>query len=161
LWTSNRLETKKEDLQGLEIAIMPWWMNQLKNDKSVAVSSVANLPKEAGVEKGIIQNQGIGALVDVPMSFAGNIVGFLGLSMATENRNWSEEEIGLLRLTGQLFTNALQRKQTEEDMKRNIEDLEQFSRLSVGREKKMISLKKEINDLKTKLGEEEKYSIIE
>ena len=158
LWSSHKLKMKKEDLQGLSVTNMPWWMDQLKNDQPVAVSSVANLPKEAEVEKGIIQSQGIGALVDVPLNFGEKIIGFLGLSVAKENRLWSKEEISLLRLTGQLFTNTLKRKHAEEEVNQKLKELEKFNRFSNGRENQMIKLKKEINDLRTQLGREKIYN---
>jgi PAS domain S-box-containing protein len=52
------------------------------------------------------------------------------------------------------------RKHMEEDLKRNVEELEQFSKLAIGREIKMIQLKEEINELRGQLGQGEKYEIV-
>jgi hypothetical protein len=49
----------------------------------------------------------------------------------------------------------------EEDLKRNVAELEQFSKLAFGRELKMIQLKEEINELMGQLGHGEKYEIVE
>jgi ribosome assembly protein YihI (activator of Der GTPase) len=49
----------------------------------------------------------------------------------------------------------------EEEVKRNVEELEQFSKLAIGREIKMIQLKEEINELLDQLGQGEKYEIVE
>jgi hypothetical protein len=46
-------------------------------------------------------------------------------------------------------------------MKQNVEELEQFSKLAIGREVKMIQLKEEINELLGQLGQGEKYEIVE
>lgn len=54
-----------------------------------------------------------------------------------------------------------ERKQAEESLKQKIEELEQFNDLTVGRELKMISLKKEVNLLLERLNEKEKYKIVE
>jgi PAS domain S-box-containing protein len=51
------------------------------------------------------------------------------------------------------------RKQAEEEVK-ELAELEQFSKLAVGREKIMIELKKEINELLRRLDEPEKYKIV-
>jgi hypothetical protein len=48
----------------------------------------------------------------------------------------------------------------EDEMKRNVEELEQFSKLAIGREIKMIQLKEEINELRDKVGQGEKYEIV-
>jgi PAS domain S-box-containing protein len=54
-----------------------------------------------------------------------------------------------------------ERKHMEEDLKRNVEELEQFSKLAFGREIKMIKLKQEINELRGQLGQGEKYEIVQ
>ncbi len=53
-----------------------------------------------------------------------------------------------------------ERKHMEEDLKRNVEELEQFSKVAIGRENKMIQLKEEINELRGQLDQGEKYKII-
>ena len=54
-----------------------------------------------------------------------------------------------------------ERKNMEEDLKRKMEELEQFSKLAIGRELKMIRLKQEINKLRAQLGHETKYEIVQ
>jgi PAS domain S-box-containing protein len=54
-----------------------------------------------------------------------------------------------------------ERKNTERDLKQKIDDLERFNKLTVGREMKMIELKKEINALLLKYGQTEKYKVVE
>ncbi len=53
-----------------------------------------------------------------------------------------------------------ERKHIEGELKRNVEELEQFSKLAIGREKKMIQLKQEINELLGQLDQGEKYEIV-
>ena len=54
-----------------------------------------------------------------------------------------------------------ERKHMEADLKRNVAELEQFSKLAFGREIKMIQLKQEINELRSQLGQDEKYEIVQ
>ena len=54
-----------------------------------------------------------------------------------------------------------ERKNMETDLRRNVEELQLFNRLAIGREIKMIELKKEINKLLGQLGQGEKYEIVE
>jgi PAS domain S-box-containing protein len=51
------------------------------------------------------------------------------------------------------------RKQAEKEIK-ELEEFEKFSKLAVGREKIMIELKEEINELLRRLNEPEKYKIV-
>ena len=52
-------------------------------------------------------------------------------------------------------------REKERALKEKIDELERINDLSVGRELKMIDLKKEVNQLLLRLGEEEKYKIVE
>lgn len=58
------------------------------------------------------------------------------------------------------FIDITERKKTEEDLRRKMEELERFSRMAIGREKEMIRLKDEVNSLLTELGREAKYKIV-
>ena len=51
------------------------------------------------------------------------------------------------------------RKKVENEIKRKVDELERFNRLMVGREIKMIGLKKEVNELLEKLSFPGKYKI--
>jgi PAS domain S-box-containing protein len=54
-----------------------------------------------------------------------------------------------------------ERKHMEEDLRRNLEELERFNKLAIGREIKMIQLKQEINELMSQMGHGEKYKIVQ
>jgi len=51
-------------------------------------------------------------------------------------------------------------KRMEADLRRNVEELERFNRLAIGRELKMIQLKEEINQLLRLLNQDQKYKIV-
>ncbi len=53
-----------------------------------------------------------------------------------------------------------ERKRAEEKLHENIDELERFSKLAVGREDRMIELKEEINEMLRGLGQPEKYKIV-
>jgi PAS domain S-box-containing protein len=53
-----------------------------------------------------------------------------------------------------------ERKRAEEELRRNVEALERFSKMAVGREQRMIELKKEINAMMQVLGKKQKYKIV-
>ena len=53
-----------------------------------------------------------------------------------------------------------ERKQAEEALQRAYEELERFNRVTLGRELRMIELKKEINTLLNAAGQPAKYRIV-
>ena len=52
-----------------------------------------------------------------------------------------------------------EQKHMEEKLRLNVEELERFNKLAIGREIKMIQLKEEINDLLGELNQDQKYKI--
>jgi len=126
LWTRPVLATRRENLQGLEVAAMPWWMNQIFRGREVVVPSVARLPAEAAVEKRIIQSQKVAAVVDVPMMLHGTAVGFIGMNSAREGHIWRLEDTNLLHTLAQVMTSALQRQAAEQELRHHRERLEEL-----------------------------------
>jgi PAS domain S-box-containing protein len=54
-----------------------------------------------------------------------------------------------------------ERKEAEEALLKKMDELERFQRLTVGRELRMIELKKEVNHLLQQTGQQEKYRIVD
>jgi len=48
----------------------------------------------------------------------------------------------------------------EEELRRNLDELERFNKLAIGRELKMIQLKQEVNEFMNQLGQAAKYKIV-
>lgn len=55
------------------------------------------------------------------------------------------------------FNDITERKKNENDLITQLNEINRFNRLMIGREEKMIELKKEINELLKELGREKKY----
>lgn len=53
-----------------------------------------------------------------------------------------------------------ERKWAEEELRRNVEEMERFNKLAIGREIKMIQLKEEINELLRQLNQDKRYKIV-
>jgi PAS domain S-box-containing protein len=60
-----------------------------------------------------------------------------------------------------VFLDITLRKQAEQALLAKIDELERFQKITIGREITMVELKKEVNRLLNKMGEDNKYRIIE
>lgn len=64
------------------------------------------------------------------------------------------------RITGTI-ADITERKRAEESLRENLDELEKFNQVAIGRELRMIGLKQEINDLLQDSGKDLKYEIVE
>ncbi|EOC99254.1 SpoIIE family protein phosphatase [Caldisalinibacter kiritimatiensis] len=108
-WCKEGIEPQKDMLQDLPSQTFPWWMSKLNNFEHINIKSVDNMPKGAATEKEILKEQDIQSVLVVPISCEGKLLGFFGLDSVTEERQWSEDIISLLKITGQIFGNAIDR----------------------------------------------------
>jgi PAS domain S-box-containing protein len=60
---------------------------------------------------------------------------------------------------GIVFADITERKRVEEALAQRVEELERFHRLAVGRELRMIELKRQVNELSEQLGKEPPYDL--
>jgi methyl-accepting chemotaxis protein len=117
----------------------------------------------------LIARGDLDALVDKSSS---NEIGVLGQHLDAMRTSIKQlfEELSESKERLEEYSRTLEQKVEErtqelawsvEQLERNVKELEQFSKLAVGREIKMIQLKKEINELLCQLGQVEKYEIVE
>jgi PAS domain S-box-containing protein len=91
---------------------------------------------------------------------AGSVIGHMGV-MDDKQMIYPEEIESLLGIFAVRAGSELERIRVDRILQQNLDKLQKFHRLAVGRELKMIELKHEINELLTKLGREDKYGIPE
>ncbi|MGD9008818.1 MAG: transporter substrate-binding domain-containing protein, partial [Desulfobacteraceae bacterium] len=158
-WFSDQLKSKMEDFRQLDAATMPWWVRRLKRNEVIAVPSIAKLPDQAAVEKELLLSAGINAIVSIPMSMGGEIIGFMGVASVQDERHWSSDEITLLQAMGQIFTNALQRKQAEQALQCSYDELEQrVAERTADLAEANLSLQQQIAERKRMEAEKEKLA---
>ncbi len=121
-WCAKGIHPQKDSLQDLPLDIFPWWMEYMNKFEHLYIPSVVGLPKEAVVEKKILQEQDILSLVVVPMISRGKLYGFMGFDSVHEHTKWSDDSIALLRMVGEIFVNALERKKTEIALNKKTND---------------------------------------
>jgi hypothetical protein len=71
----------------------------------------------------------------------------------------SELRLGERRLFTGIVRDISEQKRAEQKLHATLDELERFNRAAVGRELKMIELKREINDLLHECGREQRYRI--
>jgi PAS domain S-box-containing protein len=113
-WCRAGIEPQIDKLHGVSIDSTPWWTEKLNRFETIHIPRVADLPAEARVEKTLLERQSIQSLVVMPMIYRGRLSGFLGFDSVRMEKSWPEQDIILLKMVGEIFVNALERRWIEE-----------------------------------------------
>jgi two-component sensor histidine kinase len=123
-WCAAGIESHIDRLQGYAVEDFGYSMARMKRGEVFHVPRVADLPATADREKKEFEQEGIKTLVNVPIMAKGEMIGFLGVDAVHNHLVWSDDDRRLLRLIGEIFANALDRRSTEERLRISLNEKE-------------------------------------
>ncbi len=112
----------KDYYKNINLDSVPLYAGKIRNLEIINITSLNEWPavKE---EKEIIVAHGIKSFLAIPMCIGHNLIGIFGLISEKEEKNWKESDVMLLKMLGEIFANVLERKRTEEKIKRSEQRL--------------------------------------
>ena len=124
-WCSDGVTSLRGVLDRIETSQIPWGQDKLRRLEAIHIPSVAALPPEASVDQRLLEDCGSKSLVVVPMSCGGVLYGFLGFDSVHVEKTWDQNAIRLLRVVGEIFTHALERRRAARELQRARDALEE------------------------------------
>ena len=110
--------------------ISPWMTAQALAGRTIIYSSPEELPQEARKLREYLKVYGPTAQVMLPFEIGGVIVGGLTCGRFRGPRDWHPKEVRRLRVVGQIFANALDRKRTDLEVRKIQDEVTLASRRS-------------------------------
>lgn len=105
---------------------LPWYARTIHEGKVFRASRLPDdLPAEAALERVYCIRVGLKSHVMIPLKVMGSVVGAIGFGSFREYRDWPDDLIQRLRLVGEILTNALARKQSDEALQAREQSLRQ------------------------------------
>ena len=101
-WTAGNAESEIENLKNLPSDLFPWWMKKLKNNETIVIEDIEEIPPEGNNEKEMLKDQSIKSLLVIPL-FKDSLKGFIGFDDIKSKRNWNYADIDLLNAIGNLI----------------------------------------------------------
>lgn len=102
----------------------PWTVQKVLDGETVTISKMIDLPPEAGRDRENFRAYGSKSNVLVPLSVGeGPVFGLLGFAAMREDRSWPETVVMGFKLIAQVFANTLARKQMEEQLKEQLDEI--------------------------------------
>jgi transcriptional regulator with GAF, ATPase, and Fis domain len=102
---------------------LPWAVERLLRGDIFLFSQVSDLPEEATRDKAYLRKRGPKSAVVIPLAVAGSITGAVSFASLGTERPWSNGVIQRLRLVGEIFSNALSRKQADESLYKALAEI--------------------------------------
>lgn len=132
-WCAKGVSPQKDNLQNLKAEFFPWWIEKLKNNKSIIINDVRKMSEEAEIEKETLLVQDVKSLIVLPLIYHDKLIGYLGLDNTSENKNWDKDSEVLLRITAEIFSSTFSKLEYEkqfqsitkalDEKEKHIEDL--------------------------------------
>jgi signal transduction histidine kinase/ActR/RegA family two-component response regulator len=88
-----------------------WHLSGYEQHGCLHVPDVEKLPGSS--ERSFLKGQGVRSRLSAPMWYAGNRVGALTLDTTRGIKRWSADDIALVRMAGEIFATAIERKRIE------------------------------------------------
>lgn len=112
-WCRNNTEKVYNTYKNLTFEKFTWLTEQFKSGQCAYVPSLSLIPPEGEAFKKFLLSEGIKSILAIPVVSASFLHGYIGFSSEREEKSWEEEDIMLLKLPGEIFLNAFERKETE------------------------------------------------
>ncbi|MCI0497653.1 MAG: PAS domain S-box protein, partial [Thermoplasmata archaeon] len=117
-WCAEGIASHIDELRDIPVAAFGWSVATIRRLEPIHVDDVSRLPPEAAPERAEFEREGIRSIAFLPVSLRGKAIGFIGFDAVVRPREWAEEDIALLRIVGDIFANALDRKRSASELRR-------------------------------------------
>lgn len=118
-WVAPQLESRAGNLPSIATGAFPWWRDKLLNRQSIVVWHLDDLPSDAEAEKKLLDAEHVRSVIAEPLAQGKTVMGFLSFQTIERERNWTEDDISLIRTVARLISNALARKAAEESLRKS------------------------------------------
>ncbi len=116
-WVRDRLKKVLKKTTGqISLEDYPWCRQKLLSFETVHIPDTEELPEEAAAEREGFRKMGTRSLIATPMAPGGKLLGFVGLNMDNEVRDWQGDNALFLISISDIVAHSLERKSFEERM---------------------------------------------
>jgi diguanylate cyclase (GGDEF)-like protein/PAS domain S-box-containing protein len=105
-WCKNGIEAQIDKLQNINVNHFSWAMNKLYNNQVINIKDIENMDINKEAEKKLLKELNLKSIVIMPMHIENELFGFFGFDFVEEKRDFSKDEIRLLRIFSDFIANA-------------------------------------------------------
>lgn len=111
------IEPQIQDLKDIDMEKeLPWLYEIHRKGKSIIISDVKELPKEAHLERKHFEAQDIKSLMVFPIKSADKLIGFMGFDSVRKCRDWSEDNKSILKYCSEEIGHIIEWKRIQSEL---------------------------------------------
>jgi PAS domain S-box-containing protein len=112
LWKNEKIIIDYDYFKRAPLSDITWWLEKTHEQDVFIISSLDNLSDNPPAQN-VFRHVGTNFIAFVPIIYQGNLVGFTGFGFIQTNRTLIIDEVSLFHQVGEIFVNALKRKEAE------------------------------------------------
>lgn len=113
-WSQPAAPPVHEQSKTISFVEYPWVLEKLRSDRLLHIPNLSVIPPKAKDFSDRLTRIGVKSCVNVPMLVDGEIFGHFGCSCLNHFKAWSDDDIALLRVLGEVLINALKRREAQQ-----------------------------------------------
>ena len=121
-WCNSGVTSEIENLQGMDIELIPGFVNLMLGDKTYIIENLDEYDDENTKE--LLQSRGILSLIIHPIFVDDKCFGYVGFDSVKSLRKFSEKEINFLKIFASFLGNVFQKISKERELRIHKEELE-------------------------------------
>lgn len=115
IWSGIEISGIEIQTKNVELTPEIYIANEMLKGKVLAMKDISPIPDTKTGYRKILNKLGVNSILSVPVMRKDKVTAFLSLN-SIESRDWTEHEISLLEIIGQIFTGALERVKAEVEL---------------------------------------------
>ncbi|MFC1477180.1 PAS domain S-box protein [candidate division KSB1 bacterium] len=112
-WCRSGIESHNHRLRDLPCEENGWIDRRILNGEVINIPDINKMSGEAVAEREEFTSKSIKSLIAIPLSANDTPIGVIGLDSVKNKRAWTDDYIKLIKIAGQIITNALTRKSSQ------------------------------------------------
>lgn len=118
-----------EVFRNIPVTFMPWWTTQVLSQKPILFESLYKLPEMEEGEFRLLEQQGIKALMAVPLVANDTVKGFMGVDLVDRTILWSNEDYQWLGSLANIISICVELRKTQDEAIRERQALDRSEKL--------------------------------
>ena len=113
-WCRRGIELKLDNFLIIPASNFPWMIEELKSFETIYVPRVLDFDPKKEEEKEALTARNVKSFLCVPIVYSSKLIGYIAFDSVFFEKNWSEEDIRIVKMAGEIIAMAIERNKSSE-----------------------------------------------